>query len=123
MRDRDTPHQKSVKSNFDLIYDREDPREYLNSPGGFDYCVPRHGQRVFHKLVGALREEKGRDGADPRKLSVVDVCCSSGINAALLEHDLTLDDLYARYGSPRRSRTSPARTWSRPMPRSTGSAG
>lgn len=29
----------------------------------------------------------------------MDVCCSYGINAALLKHETTLDDLYARYGS------------------------
>ena len=29
----------------------------------------------------------------------MDVCCSYGINAALLKHELTLNDLYARYGS------------------------
>ena len=31
---------------------------------------------------------------------MLDLCCSYGINAALLNHDLTLDALYARYGSP-----------------------
>jgi hypothetical protein len=30
----------------------------------------------------------------------LDLCCSYGINAALLNHDLTLDELYDRYGSP-----------------------
>ncbi|MBV2153181.1 hypothetical protein RZ50_010070 [Kitasatospora sp. SUK 42] len=30
----------------------------------------------------------------------MDICCSYGINAALLNHDLTLDDLYAHYTSP-----------------------
>ena len=95
--DRDTLHQKSGKANFDEIYDREDPREYFNTLGEFDYCVPRHGQRVFRALARAVREEKGRD--DARGLGVVDVCCSYGINAALLKHETTLDDLYARYGS------------------------
>ncbi len=99
MQDRDTVHQKSGKANFDLVYDLEDPREYFNTLGEFDYCVPRHGQRVFRALAQSLREEKERTGADPRGLDVVDICCSYGINAALLKHDLTLDDLYARYGS------------------------
>ena len=98
MQERDTLHQKSGKANFDQIYDLGDPRGYFNTLGEFDYCVPRHGQRVFRALTGALREEKERDGSGG--LGVVDVCCSYGINAALLKHDLTLDDLYARYGSP-----------------------
>ncbi|WP_308310970.1 hypothetical protein [Streptomyces sp. GbtcB6] len=32
--------------------------------------------------------------------TVLDLCCSYGINAALLNHDLTLEDLYAHYTSP-----------------------
>ena len=94
MQDRDALHQKSGKTNFDLVYDREDPREYFNALGAFDYCVPRHGQRVFRELAGTLRDGGSGDG-----LNVVDVCCSYGINAALLKHDTTLDELYARYGS------------------------
>ncbi len=99
MQDRDNLHQKPGKANFDQIYDLEDPRGYFNTLGEFDYCTPRHGQRVFRTLTRALREEKKREGAEARGLGVVDVCCSYGINAALLKHDLTLDDLYARYGS------------------------
>ncbi|QIN79872.1 hypothetical protein GBA65_16560 [Rubrobacter marinus] len=99
MQDRDTVHQKSGKANFDQIYDLEDPREYYNTLGEFDYCVPRHGQRVFRQLARALQEERAGTGSRAKKLAVVDVCCSYGINAALLKHDLTLDDLYARYGS------------------------
>ena len=97
MQDRDTLHLKSGKANFDQIYDREDPREYFNTLGAFDYCVPQHGQRVFRELAGALRD--GGRGDEGDGLGVVDVCCSYGINAALLKHDTTLDDLYARYGS------------------------
>ena len=99
MQDRDTLHQKSGKTNFDQIYDREDPREYFNTLGAFDYCVPRHGQRVFRELAGALGDGKRGEQGDDRGIGVVDVCCSYGINAALLKHETTLDDLYARYGS------------------------
>ena len=92
--DRDTLHQKAGKANFDLVYDLEDPREYFNALGAFDYCVPSHGQRVFRELAGTLR-----DGGSGEGLNVVDVCCSYGINAALLKHDTSLDELYAHYGS------------------------
>ena len=47
MQERDTLHQKSGKANFEVIYDLEDPREYFNVLGEFDYCIPQHGQRVF----------------------------------------------------------------------------
>ena len=94
MQERDTLHQKSGKANFELVYDLEDPREYFNVLGEFDYCVPQHGQLVFGELARARR-----GGDESRKLGVVDVCCSYGINAALLKHETTLDDLYDRYRS------------------------
>lgn len=83
-------HEKSGKASFGHIYDRKDPREYFKTLGSMDYRIPDHGQRLF----GALLE---RRGGDPAK--VVDLCCSYGINAALLKYDVTLDDLYERYGS------------------------
>lgn len=98
MHDRDTLHQKSGKADFELIYDLEDPREYFNVLGEFDYCIPRHGQRVFRTL-GEARREEGYNGAGQRPLCVADLCCSYGINAALLKYEVTLDDLYERYRS------------------------
>ncbi len=85
-------HKKSGKASFGHIYDRQDPREYFKTLGSMDYRIPDHGQRLF----GALVERRG-EGGDP--VNVVDVCCSYGINAALLKHDVTLDDLYERYCS------------------------
>src|ERR671916_1732557 len=92
------PHQKRGKANFDLVYDLEDPREYFGTFEELDYCIPQHGQRVFSALIEA-RGEEGHNGFGERRTGVVDVCCSYGINAALLKHELTLNDLYARYGS------------------------
>jgi hypothetical protein len=97
MQDRDTLHQKSGKANFEVIYDLEDPREYFNVLGRFDYCIPQHGHNVFSKLIEARRYTEEGSASRSR---VVDVCCSYGINAALVKHELTLDDLYERYGSP-----------------------
>ena len=53
---------------------------------------------MFSALIEVLRGE-GHNGFGARRTGVVDVCCSYGINAALLKHEVTLDDLYARYGS------------------------
>ena len=86
-------HDKSGKASFGHIYDRQDPREYFKTLGTMDYRIPDHGQRLFGALVGLQREAS----EDP--VNVVDVCCSYGINAALLKHDVTLDDLYERYCS------------------------
>jgi SAM-dependent methyltransferase len=96
MHNSDALHQKSGKANFELIYDLEDPREYFNTLGRFDYCVAQHGQHVFSSLI-----EARRDGSSNgiKRTKVLDVCCSYGINAALLKHETTLEELYARYGS------------------------
>lgn len=98
MHDRETLHQKSGKADFELIYDLDDPREYFNVLGEFDYCVPQHGQRVFSALIEA-RRKAGLEGLEDGRTGVVDVCCSYGVNAALLKYETSLEEIYARYRS------------------------
>ena len=87
-------HNEQSKANFDGVYDLSDPRGYFRSLGSLDYQAPEHGRRVFSAL---LAEMQGKGGGSPK---VLDLCCSYGVNAALLKHDLTLADLYDRYASP-----------------------
>jgi SAM-dependent methyltransferase len=98
MLDGDALHEKSGKASFDLIYDLDDPREYFKTLGSLGYQIPQHGQRLFSALIEARRNGHS-NGAGKAPLKVVDICCSYGINAALLKYKTTLDDLYARYGS------------------------
>jgi SAM-dependent methyltransferase len=81
-----------AKANFDGIYDAADPRRYFRELGAYDYTAPHYGQQVFRRVLDALP-------GDPEQPRVVDLCCSYGINAALLKHDIELRDLYHRYGS------------------------
>ena len=99
MHNSDALHQKSGKTNFEVIYDLEDPREYFNTLGNFGYYIPQHGQRVFSELIEARRAGESRNGSVKERTKVVDVCCSYGVIAALLKHELVIDDLYARYRS------------------------
>lgn len=85
-------HEKSGKASFEHIYNLNDPREYYKTLGNMDYRAPGHGQRLFSRLI-----EHRRNGNGP--VNVVDLCCSYGINGALLKYDVTLDDLYERYDS------------------------
>lgn len=85
-------HGMGVKASFDHIYDLEDPRGYFNALGKLDYQAPQHGSSVFSALLAG----KAVDG---RPAKVLDLCCSYGVNAALLKHELSLEDLYAHYGS------------------------
>ncbi|MET8679662.1 hypothetical protein ABZW18_19330 [Streptomyces sp. NPDC004647] len=85
------------KTSFDDIYDQPDPRDYFRGLRPLEYQIPHHAQRIFQRLLPALGAVTGRD----QQVRVLDVCCSYGINAALLNHDVTLDDLYHRYTDPR----------------------
>ncbi|WP_119068481.1 hypothetical protein [Rubrobacter indicoceani] len=94
-------HNEKSKANFDAVYDLPDPRGYFEALGSLDYRAPEHGGRVFGSLLDLRREEdqsKGRTQGRPAP-KVLDLCCSYGVNAALLKCDLTLDDLYERYRS------------------------
>ncbi len=85
-------HNEQSKANFDEVYDLRDPRGYFEALGALDYRAPEHGRRIFPALLSEIQST----GGSPK---VLDLCCSYGINAALLKYDLTLDDLYARYAS------------------------
>ncbi|MFI6847799.1 hypothetical protein OG535_29400 [Kitasatospora sp. NBC_00085] len=84
-------------TRFDEIYDQPDPRPFYRELGAFEYQTPHHAQRIFHHLVEARAHQTRSAGP----VTVLDICCSYGINAALLNHDLTLKDLYAHYTSPK----------------------
>lgn len=88
-------HAKNGKARFDHVYDEPDPRPYFQTLEQFEYEIPAHGQTMFGLLVRRLREETGCSD-----VTTLDLCCSYGVNAALLNHDLSLSDLYQRYGSP-----------------------
>ena len=94
-------HNEENKANFDHVYDLPDPRGYFEALGALDYRAPEHARHLFPTLLREIRA-----GGDPAV--VLDLCCSYGVNAALLRHDLTLEDLYARYASPKLADLSPA---------------
>jgi hypothetical protein len=85
------------KSRFDDIYDRPDPRAYFRRLAPLEYEIPHHAQPLFRQ---AAAERAALDAGRPHGPAVLDVCCSYGINAALLNHDVTLAEMYERYTSP-----------------------
>jgi SAM-dependent methyltransferase len=91
------------KADFDHIYDQPDPRAYFRTLGELDYSVPQQAQPAVRAVLRRLRE--ARPEQPPR---VLDVCCSYGINAALLRTDVTLAQLYDRYAGPALSTLRPA---------------
>ncbi|MGW0884625.1 hypothetical protein [Streptomyces sp. NPDC002671] len=99
-------------TRFDDIYSRPDPRWYFGTLGALGYQTPHHAQSVFRRLLPlagfpeVLERPAGQDGG-PRA-TVLDICCSYGINAALLNHHVTLEELYDRYTSPQVARLTTA---------------
>ncbi len=80
------------KLNLDHVYNKPDPRGYFSTLSKLDYCVPEVAKPFFKRLLEAKREANGEAAA-----KIVDVGCSYGVNAALLKHDMSLDDLYRLY--------------------------
>jgi SAM-dependent methyltransferase len=86
---------QEARTSFEELYDLPDPRAFFRAFGPLEYRTPHHAQGVFRRMVAACAHSAR--AAEP--VTVLDICCSYGINAALLNHDLTLDDLYAHYTS------------------------
>src|SRR5215212_6620865 len=89
-------HDKEGKASFDDIYDSADPREYFETLRRLDYMAPRNGWLFFPTLIQAKKRVLG---GESEEMTVVDLCCSYGVNGALLKYDVTLEDLYERYRS------------------------
>lgn len=92
------------KAHFDHIYDQPDPRSYYRTLCALDYEIPQRALPVMQALVAALPG----DPVEDRPPRVLDVCCSYGINAALLRFDVSLDELHQRYSSDEVDALSPA---------------
>ncbi|MFN4281165.1 MAG: class I SAM-dependent methyltransferase [Alphaproteobacteria bacterium] len=79
---------------LDDVYDNPDPRPYFNALGKLDYVIPGVARPVFSRVIDAMRHVRERFD-----IKALDVGCSYGINAATLKYGLSMDELYARYGS------------------------
>lgn len=89
------------KADFTDIYTQPDPRAYYNALIGLDYQIPQRARPV----VEAVLDASTRAG---RPRPVLDVCCSYGINAALLRCDVDLDEIGAQATDPDRAGLEPA---------------
>lgn len=80
------------KAVFDDVYNADDPRGYFEELGSLDYVIPHHGQQMFRSVLAAQADQRSEEPSQ-----VLDVCCSYGVNAALLKCDLTLSELENHY--------------------------
>ena len=85
----------SGKVVFDDYYNQPDPRGYYTELHEFDYRIAGEAQPVFRQTLKALRNTRTIS-----EVKTVDLGCSYGINAALMKHDIDLNDLNAHYADP-----------------------
>ena len=82
------------KDDFGRVYDLEDPSPYFSALSPSDYRMPEVLAGVLKAVHRPVCAARGRGGA----LRVLDFACGYGAIGALLRHDLSMADLYARYG-------------------------
>jgi hypothetical protein len=85
----------SGKIDLNDIYDRPDPRGYYQTLTNLEYCIPDEATPVFRSVVAGERAARGID-----RLTIIDVGCSYGVNAAILKHGRSMDELYSAYSAP-----------------------
>ncbi len=96
--DRQVDHSEldaTGKTVFDGIYTAPDPRPYCEAMHALDYAIPKHAHPMFSALFQDYREQSGKES-----VRVLDLGSSYGINAALLQFNMELPELYQRYTSP-----------------------
>ncbi|HEX5998922.1 MAG TPA: class I SAM-dependent methyltransferase [Hyphomicrobiaceae bacterium] len=81
----------AAKANFDSIYTEPDPREYFRVLFGVDYIIPDLAKGIFQNVIAALEQKH------QRRIRVLDIGCSFGINAALVRFPLDINRLAQRY--------------------------
>ncbi|MFC9895672.1 class I SAM-dependent methyltransferase [Nocardia sp. NPDC127579] len=86
------PLHTTGKASFDDIYDRPDPRDYHARLAELDYRIPELARPYFEQQI---RECRAATGAE--QLTVLDIGCSYGVNAALLRLGASMADLADLY--------------------------
>ena len=78
-----------AKATFDSIYTAPTPNLYLEQMGQLDYQIGQQARPYFEAAASLLDERLGP--AQP--VRVLDLGCSYGVGAALLNHKLSFDEL------------------------------
>jgi SAM-dependent methyltransferase len=80
------------KADFSAIYVQPDPRAYFRTLGALGYVIPHLARPVFDQLIEARRRARGGG-----PVTVLDLGCSYGVNAALMKYAVDYDQLAERY--------------------------
>ena len=102
-----TDNLPTHKDDFDRVYDLEDPSPYFTALRPSDYRMPAvlaRALKAVHRPVCAVR-------GSGDTLRVLDFACGYGTIGALLRHDVSMAELYARYGERRWRPDDARRFW------------
>lgn len=80
------------KYDFSASYDQPTPAAYYRSLRDLDYRLPELARPFIMRCLDAIRRERGR-----KVVRVIDLCSGYGVNAALWNHEIGMDELYDRY--------------------------
>ena len=81
------------KIDLNEVYERPDPRAYYQTLSRLDYQIPSAAEPLFRKTIRALRQSRRQ-----RRVTLLDVGSSYGVNAAILKHRFSLAGLFDLYG-------------------------
>jgi len=77
----------AVKKDFTNIYTQKYPNEYLKEMGRLDYRIPDNTKPLYLSITKQLYEKLSK------KINIIDIGSSYGINSALMKYDLKMSDL------------------------------
>ena len=80
---------KTGKIDLTAIYDQPDPRGYYQTLATLEYRIPESASAVDARIIGALRRKRRL-----RRVTILDVGSSYGVNAELLKHRYGLAELF-----------------------------
>ena len=95
------------KDDFDRVYDLEDPSRYFTALRPSDYRMPEVLADVLKAIHRPVCTARGTDGT----LRVLDFACGYGTIGALLRHEVSMAEIYARYGERRWRPVDARRYW------------
>ena len=87
-------YRPRLKTEFDRLYDLEDPGPYFTALAPTEYRMPAVLARALEAIHAPLCA--ARDAGD--SLRIVDFACGYGVIGALLRHDVSMAEIYAWYG-------------------------
>lgn len=77
----------TVKKDFTSIYTQKYPNAYLKEMGRLDYRIPDNTKPLYLSIAKQLYKKLSK------KINIIDIGSSYGINSALMKYDLKMSDL------------------------------